>query len=349
MQPGGPIVPVLHRPAPGRQGVDVAGLYLNPPGERGRAVRGQKEQIQTLDRTALDPAAAARAGRTPLPRLHPARHLDPVRRPGHRHRPTSPPRASRGTGTRSSWHSCARSPASTPRRTEGAARGDGQPQAHKHPAVKAWLAANPRVLVHVTPTRTSWMNLVEVCSPSANSRPSTAAPSAPSATSTPSRSRESTRTRTVAHSASTSRRRGGCKNPCALCAGYGQSAHMTTIADDLVPDESWARWSHLPAGPPGRPSAAGTHHLRLCAPSRDRSKVIARIGGCRDPLLRDNSQMSIDRKSVLPPGVDGVEIKVTLGAAMVERGRQAFADRPRAGRTAEHLVRRAPGGTERLR
>jgi len=34
--------------------------------------------------------------------------------------------------------------------------------------------------------------------------------------------------------------------------------------------------------------------------------------------------MSTDRRSALPPGVDGVEIKVTLGAAMVERGRQAF-------------------------
>ena len=34
--------------------------------------------------------------------------------------------------------------------------------AHKHPAVKAWLAANPRVQVHFTPTHASWMNLVEV-------------------------------------------------------------------------------------------------------------------------------------------------------------------------------------------
>ena len=39
--------------------------------------------------------------------------------------------------------------------------------------------------------------------------------------------------------------------------------------------------------------------------------------------MRDNSPMSTVR-SALPPGVDGVEIKVTLGAAMVERGRQAF-------------------------
>ena len=34
--------------------------------------------------------------------------------------------------------------------------------AHKHPAVKAWLAANPRIHVHFTPTSGSWLNLVEV-------------------------------------------------------------------------------------------------------------------------------------------------------------------------------------------
>ena len=34
--------------------------------------------------------------------------------------------------------------------------------AHKHPAIKKWLAANPRVVVHFTPTHASWMNLVEV-------------------------------------------------------------------------------------------------------------------------------------------------------------------------------------------
>ncbi len=33
--------------------------------------------------------------------------------------------------------------------------------AHKHPKVRAWLAANPRVHVHFTPTHASWMNLVE--------------------------------------------------------------------------------------------------------------------------------------------------------------------------------------------
>jgi transposase len=34
--------------------------------------------------------------------------------------------------------------------------------AHKHANVKTWLAANPRVHVHFTPTHASWMNLVEV-------------------------------------------------------------------------------------------------------------------------------------------------------------------------------------------
>jgi transposase len=33
---------------------------------------------------------------------------------------------------------------------------------HTHPAVKAWLARNPRVTLHFTPTSGSWLNMVEV-------------------------------------------------------------------------------------------------------------------------------------------------------------------------------------------
>jgi transposase len=33
---------------------------------------------------------------------------------------------------------------------------------HKHPAVKAWLAKNPRITMHFTPTSGSWLNLVEI-------------------------------------------------------------------------------------------------------------------------------------------------------------------------------------------
>ena len=33
---------------------------------------------------------------------------------------------------------------------------------HKHPAVRAWLAHNPRITLHFTPTSGSWLNLVEI-------------------------------------------------------------------------------------------------------------------------------------------------------------------------------------------
>ncbi len=33
---------------------------------------------------------------------------------------------------------------------------------HKRGEVRDWLAKNPRILVHFTPTSASWMNLVEV-------------------------------------------------------------------------------------------------------------------------------------------------------------------------------------------
>lgn len=33
---------------------------------------------------------------------------------------------------------------------------------HKHPEIGAWLAKNPRIALHFTPTSGSWLNLVEV-------------------------------------------------------------------------------------------------------------------------------------------------------------------------------------------
>lgn len=33
---------------------------------------------------------------------------------------------------------------------------------HNHPNVKAWLARNPRITMHFTPTSASWMNMVEI-------------------------------------------------------------------------------------------------------------------------------------------------------------------------------------------
>jgi transposase len=40
---------------------------------------------------------------------------------------------------------------------------------HKHPKVKAWLAARPRWHLHFVPTHSSWLNLVERSSPLARS------------------------------------------------------------------------------------------------------------------------------------------------------------------------------------
>jgi hypothetical protein len=33
---------------------------------------------------------------------------------------------------------------------------------HKHPKVQAWLAKNPRIVMHFTPTSGSWLNMVEI-------------------------------------------------------------------------------------------------------------------------------------------------------------------------------------------
>jgi transposase len=33
---------------------------------------------------------------------------------------------------------------------------------HKHPTVQAWLARNPRITMHFTPTSSSWLNMVEI-------------------------------------------------------------------------------------------------------------------------------------------------------------------------------------------
>ena len=31
---------------------------------------------------------------------------------------------------------------------------------HNHPDVRAWLASNPRITLHFTPTSGSWLNMV---------------------------------------------------------------------------------------------------------------------------------------------------------------------------------------------
>ena len=89
--------------------VDVVGLYLHPPENAVVLCVDEKSQIQAAGPDRADPAAAAGAGRAPLARLRPARHLDPVRRAGDRHRsghrglqaPAPPPGVPRRSSARS--------------------------------------------------------------------------------------------------------------------------------------------------------------------------------------------------------------------------------------------------------
>ena len=142
--------------------VDVVGLYLDPAENAVVLSVDEKSQIQALDRTA--PVLPMR------PHLIERRSHDDVRHG------TSTLFAALEVATGKVTAAC------KPRHRHGEflaflkqiARaypdtGDGGTlhlimdnyAAHKHPAVRAWLAANPRIQVHFTPTHASWMNLVE--------------------------------------------------------------------------------------------------------------------------------------------------------------------------------------------
>jgi transposase len=142
--------------------LDVVGLYLDPPENAVVLSVDEKSQIQALDRTA--PVLPMR------PHLIERRSHDYIRhgtstlfaalevatgkvtaacKPRHRHSEflaflKQIARAYPDTGDGGTLHLIMDNYA-----------------AHKHPKVRTWLAANPRIHVHFTPTHASWMNLVE--------------------------------------------------------------------------------------------------------------------------------------------------------------------------------------------
>jgi len=138
---------------------DVVGLYLNPPDKAVVVCIDEKTQIQALDRTA--PILPMRPG---LPEKATHDYL--------RHGTTSLFAAlevATGTVTDACYqrHTHAefldflKLVAKAYPRVRLHVVADNY-ATHKHPKVKNWLAKNPRVTMHFTPTSGSWMNMVEI-------------------------------------------------------------------------------------------------------------------------------------------------------------------------------------------
>ena len=137
----------------------MVGLYLNPPDKAVVLCVDEKSQIQALDRTA--PILPMRPG---MPRRQPTTTSDTAPpRCSRRWRwppARSPTPATRGIATRSS---CAflKQVAKAYPRVQLHIVADNY-ATHKHPDVQAWLAKNPRITLHFTPTSGSWLNMVEI-------------------------------------------------------------------------------------------------------------------------------------------------------------------------------------------
>jgi transposase len=138
---------------------DVVGLYLNPPDKAVVVCIDEKSQIQALDRTA--PILPLQPG-LPEKRTH-----DYVRHG------TSTLFAALEVATGKVTDACyprhrsdeflrfIKLVAKTYPRVKLHVVVDNY-ATHKHPRVNAWLARNPRIMLHFTPTSGSWLNMVEI-------------------------------------------------------------------------------------------------------------------------------------------------------------------------------------------
>src|SRR3954468_10452777 len=139
---------------------DVVGLYLDPPTNAVVVCVDEKSQIQALDRTA------------PLP---PMRFDDAERRTHDykRHGTTTLFAAVEVATGKITADACyqrhrngeflafLKQVAKAHPRVKLHVVADNY-GTHNHPNVKAWLAKNPRITMHFTPTSASWMNMVEI-------------------------------------------------------------------------------------------------------------------------------------------------------------------------------------------
>jgi transposase len=138
---------------------DVVGLYLNPPDKAIVLCLDEKSQVQALDRTA--PVLPLRLGMPEKQTADYVRHgtttlfaalevatgkITDACYPRHRHEEF--------------LRFLKQVAKAYPRRKLHIVCDNYA--THKHPAVKAWLAKNPRITLHFTPTSGSWLNMVEI-------------------------------------------------------------------------------------------------------------------------------------------------------------------------------------------
>jgi transposase len=138
---------------------DVLGLYLHPPEKAVVVCIDEKSQIQALDRTA--PILPIRLGLPERATHDYVRHgtttlfaalevatgrVEQLCQPRHRHQ---------------EFLRFLKQVAKAYPRVKLHVVCDNY-ATHKHPAVKAWLARNPRIVLHFTPTSGSWLNMVEI-------------------------------------------------------------------------------------------------------------------------------------------------------------------------------------------
>ena len=138
---------------------DVVGLYLNPPDKAVVLSIDEKSQIQALDRTA--PILPLRPGLPEKATHDYVRHgtttlfaalevatgkITDACYPRHRHE---------------EYLKFLKQVAKAYPRVQLHLVCDNY-ATHKHPAVQAWLARNPRISMHFTPTSGSWLNMVEI-------------------------------------------------------------------------------------------------------------------------------------------------------------------------------------------
>jgi transposase len=138
---------------------DVVGLYLDPPAKAVVLCVDEKTQIQALDRTA--PILPIRPG-------VPEKQTHDYRRHG-----TTTLFAALEIATGKVTDRCFQRHTNTEFLTFLKQCAKANPRVplhvvvdnyatHKHPNIVAWLAKNPRVTLHFTPTSGSWLNMVEI-------------------------------------------------------------------------------------------------------------------------------------------------------------------------------------------